>query len=325
MVNRLSVYISESFDVYKNLATEKYLFDNVACDEIILYLWQNDNAVVLGRNQNIYAECNVAYAKENSISIARRLSGGGAVFHDLGNLNYTFISYKENCRTEKNMQIVAAACDMSGIETQISGRNDIVCKGRKFSGNAFYDSGGKACHHGTIMVNSDIEKMQRVLTPSLEKLLSKGIKSVKSRVMNLCEKSPLLTCGNMKEYLIRSFENAYMSKAYRIEIPDESTVLQKASEYACEEFVFGKSPAFSFSVTGKFGWGSIEIMPEIKNGYITDVNVYTDALLWQLSDVIKESLLGSEFLYDSVVHRLSGVLEQEYVRDICCLLFKTML
>lgn len=323
MVNKLSIYVSECYDVYKNLATEKYLFDNVVIDEIILYLWQNDNTVVIGRNQNAYAECNTGFVKEQNINVARRLSGGGAVFHDLGNLNFTFICAKDNLNIKRNMQIIADACSKAGIETEISGRNDILCDGRKFSGNAFYDLGEKAYHHGTIMINTDLGKMQKALTPSLEKLSSKGVKSVKSRVMNLGEISPLLTCKQMKDYLICSFENIYDKKSQRINEINEKNILQTATEYSSHEYIFTKSPTFRFLAKGRFDWGCIEISPEIKNERITSLSVYTDALVWELSDIIKNALTGCKFTYEDVAQKLSAVLEEKMTIDISELLCKT--
>ena len=140
MIKKLLIYISEDYNPYENLAKEKLLLDGVTEDEMLLYLWQNKNTVVVGKNQNAYAECPVELLKKEGISLARRLSGGGAVFHDLGNLNFTFISSSENQSTENNLKIIALACKMAGIETSVSGRNDILAMGRKFSGNAFYNS-----------------------------------------------------------------------------------------------------------------------------------------------------------------------------------------
>ena len=323
MINRISVYISKSFDVYKNLATEKYLMDRVEENQMILYLWQNENTVVIGRNQNAYAECNIHFARDNNIAVARRLSGGGAVFHDLGNVNFTFICCKDNFDIKRNLDIIADACSMAGIKTELSGRNDILCDGRKFSGNAFYNSDKKAYHHGTIMVNCDLEKMQKVLTPSLEKLVSKGVKSVKSRVMNLCEINPLLTCEQMKNYLVYYFEKAFGIKAEIICDISEYDIEKTAEEYALDEYVFGKSPAFSFSVKSRFDWGSVEIMLQIKKQHIIDVAVYTDALSWRLADTIKTSLMNCKFSYDSVLQNLSGAIEEKQVLDILKLLFVT--
>ncbi|MBQ8759273.1 MAG: lipoate--protein ligase [Clostridia bacterium] len=323
MINKLSVYVSESFNVYRNLATEKYLFDTVGCDEIILYLWQNENTAVIGRNQNAFAECNTTFAKERHIAIARRLSGGGAVYHDLGNLNFTFISDKNNLDVTKNMLIIADACNMAGIETTLSGRNDILCNDRKFSGNAFYNSGEKAYHHGTIMINCDTEKMQKILTPSLEKLASKGVKSVKSRVMNLSEVSPSLTCEQMKEYLISCFEKHYGKKAFYIKDVDKCTVSTLADEYSKYEYVFAKSPVFSFSAKGRFAWGSIEIMPKVKNGFIDSITIFSDSLIWQLPDIIKNTLCGCKFSGNDVTQKLCGALGEDMAKDIAALLFKS--
>ena len=230
MINKLLIYTSENYDPYENLAKEKLLLDNVKEDEMILYLWQNQNTVVIGKNQNAYAECATELLKKDGINLARRLSGGGAVFHDLGNLNFTFISSTQNQSTENNLKIIALACKMSGIETLVSGRNDILAEGRKFSGNAFYNSKGKSYHHGTILICADEDKLSRYLTPSKAKLKAKGVKSVRSRIINLSEINPDISCDIMKENLIKAFEDFYAIKPETIKTLNESEIKRLSEE-----------------------------------------------------------------------------------------------
>ena len=198
MINQLKIYKSTSNDPYFNLATEKHLFDNLKKGCVILYLWQNDSTIVIGANQNPWAECDCELAKNENIRIARRISGGGAVFHDLGNLNFTFISHTEDYDLIKNLEVIKKAVALAGICAEISGRNDILCQGKKFSGNAFYNSNSKSYHHGTILINTDFDKMTRLLTPSSAKLNAKGVKSVSSRVINLNEINSKLTADTMQ-------------------------------------------------------------------------------------------------------------------------------
>ena len=176
MIGKIEIYMSEDFNPYRNLATEKLLLDSVGEDSLILYLWQNEKTVVIGRNQNPLAECNCALLKEENGFLARRLSGGGAVFHDCGNLNFTFLCCTENYDLEKQLRVIQKACEMAGIHAELNGRNDLLADGRKFSGNAFYNSKGKSYHHGTILINADKEKLTKYLTPPKAKLWAKGVK-----------------------------------------------------------------------------------------------------------------------------------------------------
>ena len=231
MINKLSFYISDCHNPYTNLATEKYLLDSVGNDEIILYLWQNQNTVVIGKNQNALTECNCALLEEDGGHLARRLSGGGSVFHDLGNLNFTFLCRTENYDLSKQMQVIKEACVLGGISAEISGRNDILADGRKFSGNAFYNSRGKSYHHGTILINADMEKMARYLTPPKAKLEAKGVKSVKSRTINLCTLSPTLTCNDMKNYMAQAFKEVYSKPITVINTINNEEIFKLAEKY----------------------------------------------------------------------------------------------
>ena len=299
MINSLKVYISDSFDVYENLAAEKLLFDSVENDCVILYLWQNENTVVIGRNQNPWNECNLRLLEDEGGHLARRLSGGGCVFHDKGNLNFTFICCNENYDVTKQLRVIQKACSLSGIETQISGRNDILAEGRKFSGNAFYTSQGKSYHHGTILIDTDFDKIKRYLTPSEKKLSAKGVKSVQSRVINLTELCSELTCQKMKEYMISSFENIYGAKSSRANIePGEIKPLRDM--YSSPDYLYKKTPPFSLTLKDRFSWGEIEINLEVKDGIITNALIYTDALDWALPEKISSCLIGCDFKKEAV-------------------------
>ncbi|MBO4292372.1 MAG: lipoate--protein ligase, partial [Lachnospiraceae bacterium] len=187
------VLLSDSTDPVWNLAVEEYLMTHTEPNEIVLYLWQNDHTVVLGRNQDLSAEVREKEFRNEGGTIVRRLSGGGAVYHDLGNLNYTFIAQRGNYDVGRQLGVILAAVGKAGIEAEKTGRNDVTAGGLKFSGNAFYQSGKDCCHHGTLLVSTDLDKMNRYLSPSAEKLKARGVESVRSRVVNLTELSPNLT------------------------------------------------------------------------------------------------------------------------------------
>lgn len=175
-----------STDPYYNLALEEYLLNN--SDDDIFMLWQNAPVVVIGRNQNAYAEVNLEYAKENNISVCRRITGGGAVYHDLGNLNYTFITSENKAKALDYAyftQPIIDALASLGLKCTLSGRNDLECDGRKFSGNAQYSSNGRILHHGTLLFDADVTVLSSVLKVDKEKLEYKAVKSHKSRVVNL--------------------------------------------------------------------------------------------------------------------------------------------
>ena len=171
-----------------NLAAEQYVFENLPKDRSYFMLWQNDNAVIIGKYQNTLAEINLPYVEQHNIRVVRRLSGGGAVFHDLGNLNYSFISdtgSSENLNLRLFCEPVVRALAELGVHAEINGRNDMTVDGKKFSGNAQYLRGGRVLHHGTILYNSDHSVIGEALHVDQSKIAAKGIPSVRSRVTNL--------------------------------------------------------------------------------------------------------------------------------------------
>ena len=320
MINKLHYYISNDLNPYNNLAIEKYLLDTVANDAVILYLWQNKNTVVIGKNQNAWAECRTSLLEAESGHLARRLSGGGAVFHDLGNLNFTFICSTPNYDLARQFEVIRTACGLAGIKTEISGRNDILANGRKFSGNAFYNSRGKSYHHGTLLIAADKERMSRYLTPSKAKLETKGVKSVKSRVVNLNELSPELSCEQMTKYMLFAFENVYEHKAEPIIISNTEPVCALAEQYGSREYLYGSSIPFSFSCEKRFDWGNIEILLQVKNGVIQAVKVHSDSMDWQVAELIETALSGKFFELQTLKNSINEVLVSPVSNDICKLL-----
>lgn len=320
MIKKVKFYISDTFNPYINLAKEKVLFDGVDSESIILYLWQNQNTVVIGKNQNAFSECRVELLKKEGGTLARRLSGGGAVFHDLGNLNFTFICSTENLDIEKHLKVIQTACLKAGIDTEISGRNDILSNGKKFSGNAFYNSKGKSYHHGTILINANFNKLERYLTPPKAKLEAKGVKSVKSRVVNLVELSPTLTCDKMKEYLISSLEEIYNLKAVEIVSLNESEVNQISESYKSWEYLYGKQLPFNAVFKGRLSFGNIEIQMQIEKGIITAIKFYTDSLDTEISKTVEEALTLKTFELTKIQNELEKALPINQASEILNLL-----
>ena len=320
MIENIQIYISDSFDPYLNLATEKYLLDTVPQNACTLYLWQNENTVVIGRNQNPWAECNCSLLEKEGGKLARRLSGGGAVFHDLGNLNFTFLCNEDSYDLTRQLQVIREACLFAGIETTLSGRNDILADNRKFSGNAFFNSKGKSYHHGTLMVCADTEKMQRYLTPSKAKLEAKGVKSVRSRVVNLSEFSPSLTTEKMKEYMISAFEKVYNQKASFLRITDNLRIDALAKSYQSNDYIYGGSAPFSFSCDKSFSWGQLQLQLEVKDGIVEGVKVYTDSMDFTLAERLQSALLSVRFNIADMGKALFSSLPTPIAEDIAELL-----
>ncbi len=311
MIKKIQFYISDTVDPHINLAKEKLLFDTVDNESLLLYLWQNQNTVVIGKNQNAFSECRTELLKEEGGTLARRLSGGGAVFHDLGNLNFTFLCATENLNISKHMQVIREACRLAGIETELSGRNDILADGRKFSGNAFYNSRGHSYHHGTILICADMAKLGRYLTPPKAKLEAKGVKSVRSRVINLSELAPSLTCEQMKAYLLAAARTVYGFIPEKIEEIDTQKIAALAKQYGSWEYLYGTPLPLGVSCEGRLPFGSAELQMYVKNGIITALKLYTDALDSELSDTVERALISLPFdlptISDALVKALNEI------------------
>ena len=230
MIKRLLLCRSRSFDPYENLALEEALLSRVGEGELILYLWQNECSVVIGRNQNPWKECRTALLAEEGGCLARRLSGGGAVFHDRGNLNFTFLMTAGDYDLPRQLTVLERACQSLGIPARRSGRNDLLADGRKFSGNAFYKHNGKAYHHGTLMLDVDMEMVQRYLSPSKAKLAAKGVDSVRSRVVNLREFVPDLTIPQLADALIAALAEVYAVAAHSVRHIEATGNRQQATD-----------------------------------------------------------------------------------------------
>lgn len=203
---RYKYYIGRSFDPYRNLAVEQALLSYVQGDIAILYLWQNDRTVVVGRNQDINAECRLSELLKYGGKPARRRSGGGAVYHDLGNLNYSILCRESAQDDREYYERLCAVIGRYGLTARYNGRNDITVDGKKISGNAQYISGGNSCRHGTFLVNTDFSAMERFLTPPPEKLDRNHIQSVRSRVANLTEYIPSLTVERFAKDMLACYD-----------------------------------------------------------------------------------------------------------------------
>lgn len=323
MITELRIFEGTGFDPHENLAIEKHLMDITPKGRCVLYLWQNQNTVVIGKNQNAWLECRTSLLEEEGGRLARRLSGGGAVFHDLGNLNFTFIMQKEDYDLDKQVSVIQTACALAGITAEKSGRNDLLADGRKFSGNAFYQNATHAYHHGTLMVEVDKEKLGRYLSPPKAKLEAKGVTSVRSRVVNLKELAPHLTIDLMKQYMAKAFSEVYGRKAATLELTDaDLTAIAALKEtYGSWEYLFGTPLPFSFQCESHFPWGHIQLQLDAKNGEVISAKVYSDSMDWTLPETVENALVGCRFDSTQMQAALRGTsLDEAICEDICQML-----
>ena len=327
MITKLRIYKTAETDPHRNLAAEKHLMDITKPGECLLYLWQNKNTVVIGKNQNPWLECRTSLLEEEGGKLARRLSGGGAVFHDLGNLNFTFIMCKEDYDLDRQISVIQTACQLAGIAAEKSGRNDILADGRKFSGNAFYQNRTHAYHHGTLMVDVDKDRLGRYLSPPKAKLEAKGVASVRSRVVNLKELNPELTIDRMKAYMVQAFSQVYGMDAEPLVLTDTdlAEIEKLKAEYASWEYLFGTPLPFTFQCESRFDWGYIHLQLDAKDGMIRGVKVYSDAMDWALPQAVEKALLGCRFETAAMQKALQVLQDKAVCEDLCQLLAEQVL
>lgn len=311
MIKNTMILSTRETNPYHNLALEEYLLLHVREEECILYLWQNRHTVVIGRNQNCWRECRVEELERDGGFLVRRLSGGGAVYHDLGNLNFTFLVQKSDYDTEKQLQVVLKAVQKLGIRAEKTGRNDITVDGRKFSGNAFYQTGSCCYHHGTLLLHADKEMMSRFLNVSGEKLKSKGVASVRSRVANLSEFCPDVTVGKMETALREAFGEVYGCPV--TEFPaqrlDEEAIRRGVDRFASPEWKYGRKIPFQVGREKRFSWGELQIWLEVDQGVVRNAEVFSDALdeTWILR--LKSTLCGCRYAKHALALAAAGTAE----------------
>ena len=266
-------------NAYFNLAMEEYFLKNT--NEDIFLLWQNENSIIVGKNQNTLSEINYDYVKENKIKVVRRLSGGGAVFHDLGNINFTFISCNDNSFSDFKkftMPIVEALKELN-VHAEFSGRNDLLIDGQKFSGNAQYNYKNKVMHHGTLLFSSEINDLSNALKVKPSKFQGKSVKSVKSRVTNISSHlDKKMTVLEFKDYLM-DFINKRDENSHFYELNDkdvESINKLVEEKYSTWEWNFGYSPKYSLYNELKYPGGNVEFSLDVHDGLIKDIKFFGD-------------------------------------------------
>ncbi len=329
-MKKLIVIETDNTVPYHNLALEEALLNIVKEGECILYLWQNRQTVVIGRNQNALNECRIQKLEADGGFLARRLSGGGAVYHDLGNLNFTFIACSDDYDKMRQTQVILNAVRSAGINAEINGRNDLTVDGRKFSGHAYYKTKNKCYHHGTIMLNVDKTVLSDYLNVSKLKLSSKGVKSVKSRVVNLNEIVPELSVEEMKKRLVEAFSEVYALPVSCIDEKDiDKNILSKLEKrYASSEWKYAGEEVLPFSAEERFNWGQARLDYNKENGVFSKVRFYSDGLDADYLSEISQRLTGCRIEKSAVINSLSENTEAysdialtEIINDISMMIF----
>ena len=317
MIQTLTTYESTTTDPYTNLAVEEYLTLQAEPGECILYLWQNAHTVVIGRNQNCWKECRVSELEADGGHLVRRLSGGGAVYHDLGNLNFTFCMRKEDADVDRQLQVIIEAVASFGLTAEKTGRNDVTINGQKFSGNAFFDSKGYYYHHGTLLLNVDTASMSRFLNPSKAKLQSKGVDSVRSRVVNLSSLCPDITVDTIKQAIFTAFSKVYGLPAVPLCVKRlEQTAIQKGRErFSSDRWKYGPKIPFTNRLEQRFSWGEVSLDLHVNEGMITKALLSSDSMEADWFSDIGAEFQGLPYRTDILCKALNQSLEQHLVPE----------
>lgn len=281
-----------------NLAVEQYVFDCLPKDRTYVMLWQNDNAIIIGKHQNTLAEINDNYVRQNNIRVVRRLSGGGAVYHDLGNLNFTFVSDagdEDSLNFQLYCQPIIQTLASLGVTAKLNGRNDITIDDKKFSGNAQYMRNGRVMHHGTIMFNSNLEILTNALKADPAKVQSKGIKSIRSRVTNVHDHLAAdITLEQFRSILLNNIISKNDSSPYIFSEEELAAIREiQRTRYSQWDWNYGYSPACTIHKHRRFeGCGTVEIYLSVDNGHITNADFRGDFFSAEEPDTLARCLIG---------------------------------
>lgn len=316
-------------DPYFNMAFDEYCLEQLTIDEPVFFLWQNRPSVIMGANQEVHTEVNLDYLKENDISLVRRVTGGGAVYHDLGNLNYTIVGRSDDLERDypEYTRYMLQALQKLGVQATMSGRNDILVEGRKVSGFAKRVCKNRLMIHGTLMFDVDIDKLTQVLCPPATKLQSKGIASVRSRVANLSEYLPEIPDISLfKQQLERILSNNYTDQEWILSPEDIQNIEQLAHDkFERWEWIYGHSPRATLNFSEKLTCGTVHIHLNIAENRITSCKFGGDFIGNLPTNELEDALTGipydrdsiSKFLEETDISRyLDGVTSAELLRLI---------
>ena len=322
-MEKIQLVESTGKNIAENLAAEEVLWERHESGCGTLFLWSNPSAVVIGRNQNPWKECNFTAMREYGTSLARRKTGGGAVYQDAGNLNFSFIMDEGQYEPEQLCGIVTEALADLGVRAGFGGRNDLLLPdGRKISGLASSDREGASLIHGTLMIDVDPGKLENCLRVPEEKLSMRGIDSVRMRVANLKEVSPDITVQAVRASLRNAWERAFDMKAAALRMPDEGRIGKLAQFYRSDAWTYGKKMAFDLCWKKKFRWGLVCLNFQIDHGRVASVQAESDSLDTIWPDRVERVLSGKLFLCGPLEAGLSALAgndpeRAEIYEDLC--------
>lgn len=311
-------------DPYINLALEEYVLRNFGEKDTFLLFYINEPSIIIGKNQNSIEEINRDYVEKNNIKVVRRLSGGGAVYHDEGNLNFSFITKDDGDSFHnfaKFTEPIVKALNKLGVPAELVGRNDLLVEGRKISGNAQFFTQGRMFSHGTLMFNSEIEHVVEALNVSEEKIKSKGIKSIRSRVANIAEYlEEEITMDQFKEHILLSIfdvERVEDVPTYELTEEDWEKVHEiSRNRYQNWEWNYGKSPAYNVQASHKFPSGLLDVRLDVKKGIIENCKIYGDFFgIGEIKD-LEERLIGVRHQREAVANALTDFDIEHYLGKI---------
>ncbi|MDC7237805.1 MAG: lipoate--protein ligase [Sphaerochaetaceae bacterium] len=291
-IKRIKYYESKSFNPYINLSFEEKLMSELKQGELIFYIWQNQNTVVIGKNQSAKAQCNLELMKKDYISLARRSSGGGAVYHDLGNLNFTFISSNDEFNIKKNLQVIKQALLEFGIEATFSGRNDLLVDGYKISGQAYLKTKDVSLHHGTLLVDVNLDNLSKYLRVDEDKLKNHGVKSHTQRVKNISQFNNQVTVEKIITQLKKSVTDVFNCPLSVCDITENDL----CNKYFSDQWLY-RIDIVGERISKRFDYGLLDINLKIINKIIVDVQINSDLMDVNIIEQIKENLINKKFNY----------------------------
>lgn len=315
----MQCYVDTTTDPYYNLAAEEYLL--VSKDEPVFRLWRNSPSVIIGRYQNALAEINTGFVESQGITVVRRLTGGGAVFHDLGNLNYTFIDRKvpgedTSAMFRRFTAPVIEALQALGVDASLQGRNDLVIDGRKFSGNAVCVHGDRVLQHGCMLFSASVNDLSNALNTRPEKFVGKSVQSNRSRVTNISEHLPEQNRMTKEDFIryLKDFVTARTGCTLQEYTEADKSGIQKLrdNKYATWEWNFGASPRYGFQQVRKFPSGLIEVALNVSGGIIQDCRIYGDYFFLRPTEEVEQALTGVPHSHDAVLRVLSKLPLSDY-------------
>ena len=316
MYDKVVIYESSVYNPYYNLAVEGVLADTVRENELKVFLWSNGNTVVIGRHQNAYLDVNVKRLLKEGGLLARRSTGGGAVYHDRGNLNFSFVTARKSYDLAQNNAIILNAVKKLGLNAEVNGRNDIVIGGKKFSGNAYLKTPVYALHHGTVLISADTSKMSGYLNVNPDKLKGKGVASVRARVVNLAELNGRIDVECVKKAIIEVLNESFLSVEKReLSELDSERISAVENEISRPEYIFGKNVKLGTAVYRKFDWGYADVHFTLCGGIISEIDLFSDALDTEAVESAKSLLSGA-----SAADEFSS--ENQIASDVYGLIFK---